>query len=406
MPLFTYKAKRASGEVYSGEKDAKDRFELYSLLREGGEEIVEFKEKRLDSGLRMEISIGFLSRVKSIEKVNFARNLGLMLASGLSLSRALSVLDRQSKSKALKKVIAQVSAEINRGSTFADALSKHPKTFTPLFVSMVHAGEQGGTLSESLHAIAEQLEAAYALERRVRGAMMYPGVILSVMLVIGALMFIYVVPTLTKVFIDLNVPLPVATKAVIAISDAVQNQGIIVLVAIVLVAVVVWYWMKSVSGRRFFHAAVLKIPVIGALVQEVNSARTARTLSSLLYSGVGVVESVSITSSVVQNVYFRDVLLSAEEAIKKGDLMSKVFEKNSNLYPIFFAEMLSVGEETGKIAEMLKNVSHYYESDVEQKTKDMSTVIEPFLMVIIGAAVGFFAVSMIQPIYSLVSVVQ
>lgn len=164
--------------------------------------------------------------------------------------------------------------------------------------------------------------------------------------------------------------------------------------------------VSQALGKKIIHAVLLKIPIIGTLVQEVNTARTARTLSSLLSSGVDVVESMNITSGVVQNVYFRVVLQQAGEAIKKGDLMSKVFSQHEKLYPVFFAEMLSVGEETGKIGEMLSGVAKYYEEDVDQKTKDMSTVIEPFLMIVIGAAVGFFAVSIISPMYSLVNAIN
>jgi type IV pilus assembly protein PilC len=406
MSHFTYKARKATGEIYSSEQDAADRFELYKMVREAGDEIVGFKEKHRASGLKMEIDIGFLNRVKTSEKINFARNLGLMLASGLSLARALSVLDRQSKNKELKKVIADVSAEITRGSTLADALGRHPKVFPPIFVSMTHAGEQSGTLSDSLKAVANQIESSYTLERRVRGALLYPTIILCVMLAIGILMFVFVVPTLTKVFSDLKVPLPVMTQAIIGISDAVQHHGALGVLILAVIVSLLWYWAKKPSGKRFLHAAYLKMPGIGLMVQEVNSARTARTLSSLITSGVEVVEAVNITGMVVQNVYFKDVLAKAGVAIRKGDLMSAVFEANSKYYPVFFAEMLSVGEETGKIGEMLNNVSTYYENDVEQKTRNMSSIIEPILMVVIGAAVGVFAVSMIQPIYSLVSTIH
>lgn len=405
MSTFNFKAKKASGEVYSGEKVAADRFELYRILRDSGDELIEYKEKKTGGGLNRQINISFLDRVKMPEKIAFARNLGLMLASGLSLSRALSVIERQSKNRKLKSVLADLMSEVNKGSTFAEALSKDPKVFPQLFVSMVHAGEQSGTLAESLKSVASQMESSYVLERRVRGSLMYPGVILTVMIVIGVLMFIFVVPTLTKVFTDLNVPLPFMTKIIIGISEAIQYHGIFVLTILIVMSAALWYWSKKPSGRKILHGLMLHLPIIGPLDQEVNSARTARTLASLLMSGVDVLESVSITGNVVQNVHFRSVLDKAQEAIRRGEPMSKVFEEYTNLYPIFFAEMLSVGEETGKIGEMLGNVSSYYEADIEQKTRNMSTIIEPILMIVIGAAVGMFAVSMISPIYSLVNAI-
>ncbi|MDE1975173.1 MAG: type II secretion system F family protein [Patescibacteria group bacterium] len=404
MSHFTFKAKRPSGDVYSGERDAADRFELYKLIRESGDEIISLDETKPHKGLHMEISL--FSRVKTVEKMNFARNLGLMLRAGLSLSRALSVQDRQSKNPAMKRVLADLIGDIDKGQTFADALSKHPKVFPQLFVAMVHAGEQSGTLSESLQAIAEQMDSNYTLSRRIKGAMIYPSVIIGVMIVIAILMMVFVVPTLMKVFTDMNVELPLATQIVLNISNVMQNDGIILLAAIILAALAFWRWSKKDSGKKVLHMLLIKSPIVGPLVQEVNAARTARTLSSLLSAGVEVVESVSITAAVVQNIYFKAVLTKAQEAIKKGDLMSKTFEKEGKLYPPFFAEMLSVGEETGKIGDMLGNVAVFYEGDVEQKTKDMSTIIEPVLIVLIGAAVGFFAVSMIQPMYSLVNVIH
>ncbi len=406
MSTFSYTGKKPTGERFTARQEAADRFELYRIIKEHGDELLEYKERSTGKAVSLNMTLSFLSRINTTEKINFARNLGLMLESGLSLARSLSVIERQSKNKMLKDVIKQLLEEVNKGSTFAEALAKHEKVFPPIFVSMVHAGEQSGTLSGSLKSVANQTESAYTLTRRVRGALMYPGVILGVMITIGVLMFIFVVPTLTKVFIELKVELPLTTKIIVGISDAIQYHGILVLILIAIVVAAIIFWSKKPSGKNFLHALVLKLPLIGGLVQEVNSARTARTLSSLISAGVDVVESVSITGTVVQNVHFQRVLARAGEAIKKGDLMSKVFSEEVALYPIFFAEMLSVGEETGKIGEMLGNVSNYYESDVEQKTKNLSTIIEPLLMVVIGAAVGFFAVSMISPIYSLVNAIN
>jgi type IV pilus assembly protein PilC len=407
MSHFVFKAKRSTGEIYSGERDAVDRYEIYKILHENGDEIVSVDEKAESKGLHMDISFSkIFKRVKTIEKITFARNLGAMLEAGLALSRALSVIEKQTKNKAFKDVLLALIAEIDKGNTFSDALASHPKVFSSLFVSMVHAGEQSGTLAQSLKSVASQMESSYNLERKIRGAMMYPAVIITAMVIIAILMFIFVIPTLMKTFSDLNVELPATTKFVLLLSNLIQHNGLILVLAIIVIAGTFSFLIKKPKGKSILHSALLKIPVIGVLVQEVNTARTARTLSSLLNSGVDVVESMSITSSVIQNVHFKSVLEKAKEAIKKGDLLSVVFESDTKkLYPIFFSEMISVGEETGKLGEMLGGVAKYYEDDVEQKTKDMSTIIEPFLMLLIGGAVGFFAVSMIQPMYSLVNVI-
>ena len=406
MSHFIFKAKKPDGETYSSERDAADRYELYHMIHESGDELIYAEEKKKKGkGMRQDISFGFMKRVKPMEKINFARNLGSMIEAGLPLSRALSVLERQAHNKNLKDVIMDVHNDIDKGSTFADALAKHPKVFAQLFVSMVHAGEQSGTLADSLKIIALQLENSFNLERRVRGALMYPAVIIFAMTIVAILMFTFVIPTLMKTFTDLHVALPFTTQIILGISNALQNYGLYLLIGLIIVVVLFVRWSKTALGKNIDHSLMIRLPILGNLVKEVNTARTARTLSSLLGAGVDFVEAVSITSQVIQNVHFRAVLDKAGEAIKKGDLMSQIFAKNEKLYPIFLSEMMSVGEETGKIGEMLSGVAHYYEEDVDQKTKDMSTIIEPVIMIVIAAGVGFFAVAMISPMYSLVNAI-
>lgn len=402
MSHFIFKAKKISGEIYKGEREASDHYELYKLLRSQGDEVVEYKEKSNGKGIHLNLTISMLSRVKTIEKINFARNLGAMLSAGLALSRALVVLEKQTKNPVFKTVISDVIQEVDKGVTLADSLSKHPKVFSNLFIAMVHAGEQSGTLADSLAIVASQMDSAYTLDKRIRGALMYPAVILIAMIIIAILMFMFVIPTLLKTFTDLHVKLPATTQVVLIISNLVRDHGLVVLAVVLSVIGVISWWARKTSGKMAIHAFLLKIPVIGTLVQEVNTARTARTMSSLLSSGVDVVESVNITSRVVQNIYFQKALEKASLAIKNGELMSKTFAEYTKYYPIFFVEMMSVGEETGKTGEMLMGVAKYFEEDVNQKTKDMSTIIEPILILVIGGAVGFFAISMIQPMYSLV----
>ncbi len=405
MSHFIFKARRLSGEIYKGEKDADNHFELYKILKEQGDEVVEYKEKKSSRKWNFNVSVSFLSKVKPIEKINFARNLGAMLEAGLALSRALAVIEKQTKNVVFKKIVNSLIQEVDKGVTLSDAMIKYPKAFPKLFVAMVRAGEQSGTLSESLKIVALQMESAYALDKRIKGAMLYPAVIVTAMVIIAILMFIYVVPTLLKTFTELHIKLPPTTQFVLDLSNLIRNHGLWVLIVFLIISGFLVWFSKKTLGKRFLHAVTLKVPVIGPLVQEVNTARTARTMSSLLGSGVDVVESVNITSDVVQNIYFQEALKKAAEAIKNGELMSKTFGQYTKYYPLFFVEMMNVGEETGKTGEMLLGVAKYFEEDVNQKTKDMSTIIEPVLILFIGGAVGFFAVSMIQPMYSLMNAI-
>jgi type IV pilus assembly protein PilC len=271
---FIYKSKKPNGEIFTGDKEAKDRFEFYRLLRQAGEEIISFKEIEGDKRHGLAIN-SFLGKIKTIEKINLAKNMGLMLDAGLPLSRTLIVLEKQSKNPKLKKVLNQIMDDINSGSTLSDALKKHPKVFPQIFISMVHAGEQSGTLSISLKSIATQMENSFGLEKRVKGALIYPAVIVTLMVIVAILMFIFVIPTLLKTFTDMKVDLPTTTKIVLGISNVISHQGIFVLLGLIIIGFIFYSWAKTNSGRSIIDRLILKLPIIGLLVQEVNSARTA-----------------------------------------------------------------------------------------------------------------------------------
>ena len=404
MPLFKFKAEKTTGELYEGTRVAADKFALYQDLKHEGETVVFTQEVRDRHSLAFSLD-AILARVSMRDKILFARNLGNMLEAGLSLARALSVMERQASRKGIKTVINKVAAGINKGQSLSEALKQFPKVFSQLFVSMVHAGEESGSLPKSLKTVSDQMMSSYQLQRKIRGAMVYPAIIVCVIIAIGILMLIYVVPTLTTVFHELAVELPWNTKLIIAASQFFKEHTAIAFGLLVLLGVFFSWARKTKAGKRGFDMVVLHLPFIKTIVRESNSARMARTLSSLLGSGVEVVQSIEITTEVVQNSFFKKVLVEAQERVRKGDPLSTVFNENAKLYPVFVSEMISIGEEAGKLGEMLSNVADYYEEEVSQKTKDLSTIIEPLLMVLVGCAVGFFALSMLTPMYSLVNVI-
>ncbi|MBT3282867.1 type II secretion system F family protein [bacterium] len=397
---FTYKATK-DGKEYENTVDMPDRFLVYKHIRKEGGTVVSVKENELSLSKKMSALNSMFGKVKIAEKIMFTRNLGVMIRVGLSLSRALAILERQTKNKKFKEVISNVGASIKKGSSFHDALAKFPKVFPPLFVSMVKAGEESGGLAEALAVVGKQMEKANTLKKKVKGALIYPSIIVFAMIIIGIVMLLYVVPTLTKTFNELNVELPKSTQFVITISDFLSNNTLVALLLIIILGVGAVIAFKSKRGRRIFEYIILHIPVVSNLVKETNSARTARTLSSLLASGVEVVSAISITGEVVQNSYYKEVLKRSEKDIQKGLPFSKAFIDNEKLYPILVGEMIAVGEETGQLSGMLHQVAEFYESEVDQKTKNMSTIVEPFLMILIGVVVGFFAISMVSPIYSI-----
>ncbi len=395
---FKFKAIKKNGGKYEGIKESSDKFALYEELKAEGDTLISASEITKS---RFEIILPFFDSVPEHQKIIFARNLGSMINAGLSLAKGLNILVKQITNKRFKKVIESLETEIRKGRSLSEACSIYPDVFEKLFVSMVKAGEESGKLSESLKIIADQMDGTYKLKKKVKGAMIYPGVILSIMIIIGVLMMVFVVPGITATFKDLKIELPLLTRILIGTSDFLKNNIILTLLWVAVIFIVFYMFLHSKVGKRIFDFVVLKLPVIGNLVKETNSARITRTVSSLLSSGVPYTEAVSITRDVVQNGYFKDMLTTAIDTVEKGGTMSSVFMENTKLCPIFVAEMTVVGEETGKLPDMLMEVANFYEESVDQKTKNMSTIIEPVLMVIIGLAVGFFALAMIKPIYSL-----
>jgi type IV pilus assembly protein PilC len=409
MGTFTYTGTTRSGETVTKTVEAADRFAVYDLAREAGDTVVNVREARrfsFRSLVNVERIEAFISRVSTDDLVMFTRNLGSMQSAGLPLSRALSVIERQSTNPKLKEVVRDIAGRIEKGDQFYEALGAHPQVFDNLYVAMVHAGEESGGLAEALSVLGVQMERTSSLKKKIRGAMIYPSIVITIMLAIGVLMMIYVMPSITGTFRKLGVDLPMTTRVLIAVSDFMVAHTIIVLAGMVTAITGFLYALRTRYGKIVFHFAILKMPIIGKMVKETNAARTARTLSSLLSSGVDVIRALTITEEVIQNVYYKPILRAAAQKVEKGSPLSEAFIEREDLYPVFVGEMILVGEETGLIARMLSQLAEYYEQEVEQKTKDLSTIIEPILMVVIGGTVGFFALAMIAPIYSISDSIQ
>ncbi|MBI1957589.1 MAG: type II secretion system F family protein, partial [Candidatus Niyogibacteria bacterium] len=380
-----------------GREEAADKFALAATLRKKGYFLIASKEA---SAASRRFSVSLFGRISLADKMMFARNLSVMSGAGVSIVRSLEVLSRETSNQRFSKALTDLSVSVTKGKSLSQAMEEHPAIFSKLFRAMVRAGEASGRLEESLKLVAMQMERDYDLIRKVRGAFMYPAIILIAMLAIGILMLIFVVPTLLATFEELDVELPPTTRFVIGVSEFFLNHEILASILSLLVVGGSIAAAVSAWGRRATGIALLRLPVISGIVRKVNAARTARTLSSLIGSGVEIVEALSVTMDVVQNPRFKKVLEESRAEIQKGNPISAVFVKHSNLYPVVVGEMIAVGEETGKLSEMLERLAVFFEEEVAEETKSLSTIIEPILMIIIGVVVGFFAISMIQPIYS------
>ncbi|MCA9366050.1 type II secretion system F family protein [Candidatus Kaiserbacteria bacterium] len=401
---FTYTGKDTDGAEVTEIVEAADRYAVYDIARQAGHTVDSIKEKKrfsLGKIFKAETIEYYTSRIKTDDMVLMTRNLGAMLVAGLPVSRALSVIERQSSNARLRRVIADVRERIQKGEQFNEAIAHHESIFDDLYVAMVRAGEESGSLADTLKTLSIQMERSSSLKKKIKGAMIYPAIVLTIMAIIGVLMMIYVMPSITGTFKKLEVDLPTMTKVLIAISDFMVAHTIVVLLGMVCGVVAFLYSLRTRIGKLIFHWLIIRLPVIGTMVKETNAARTSRTLSSLLSSGVDVIRALNITEDVVQNVYYKPIIAEAAKRVEKGTALSEVFVAHENLYPVFVGEMIMVGEETGQISTMLEQLATFYENEVEQKTKDLSTIIEPLLMVVIGGTVGFFALAMIAPIYSL-----
>lgn len=407
MPKYIYTARSYSGEVKNGDAVAQNEKSLAQQLRSEGFLVTSIllaeEEKETKSSLK------FFDQFMSVplkEKMVFARNLSIMFASGLPVSRAIGNLALQTKNKTFKKVLLDIFEEIQSGKSLSEGLVKYPKVFGELFVNMVRVGETAGNLDEVLKIVAVQLEKEHDLKSKVKGAMVYPAVILTVMFVIGIIMLTFVLPKLMAVFKDMNAELPAATQFVIALSDALRNHGLIVAIGFVLFIFFIQYFLRQESGKKALSWISLKFPAFSPLIKQMNCARFARIYSSLLKSGVGAVEALKIISHTLTNYYYQKAITNSIEDIQKGVALSKVLAEHEDIFPVLVSQIVQVGEETGKTEAVLLQLAEFYEGEVDQITKNLSAIIEPLLMVVIGVAVGFFAIAMLMPMYSMMDTIK
>ncbi|OGI25183.1 MAG: hypothetical protein A3J76_03230 [Candidatus Moranbacteria bacterium RBG_13_45_13] len=377
--------------------EGRDKRQVVEGLRSRGYFVTAIHEKEEKKETKFRVPV--FGGVSLKDKMMFARHMGVMLSSGLSLPKALNVISNQSKSKKFKSVLAEIEKEVKMGNNLADSLAKNP-VFDELSVNMIRVGEVGGNLEEVLKILADQLEKEHNLMSRVKGAMYYPSVILLVMVGVGIAMMMFVVPKLTSVFQDIQTSLPLSTRLIISVSNYMASHQIIVGLSVVGTVAVFVVFFKSSLGKKAASTIFSSAPVIKKISIKVNNARFARIYSSLTKSGVPVVESLRIISRTLTNERYKKAFLEISEGVQKGKSLHEELEKYPKLFPILTTQMVEVGEETGRTVEVLGNLAGFYEEEINQITKNLSSIIEPVLMVIIGVAVGFFAVSMILPMYS------
>lgn len=341
------------------------------------------------------------SKVPIKQKIFFVQQLGIMIKTGISLAVALKTLAEQIKHKKFKKILTAVQAEVEQGNLFSKSLEKYKKTFGELFVSMIQGGEMSGKLEDVMAELFIQMKKDHAIVSKVRGAMIYPAVILTAMVGVGIMVVIYVIPSLTSIFDEMNATLPLPTRVLIKISEIVNKYGLIIVGGVVTIIVGFIFTIKNPKGKFIFHKILLSTPIAGGIIKKINLARFSRTFSSLLKTDIAIIKTFEITSNVLGNHLYKRALIEAKEKVKKGQRIEEALRPYDKLFPPVIIQMISVGEETGSLDDILTQTAQFYEDDVDQTMTTLPSLIEPVLILVLGVGVAMMAVAIIMPMYSL-----
>ena len=404
MPFYTFTGRNEhTGALVTGNREASSYSVLGEDLLQEGILLTSFTEQK--KGTKNSPVGSLFSRVPIIERVLFARYFALMLRAGLDIKSALATLQKQTKNRALSQAIQSVYQGIERGQTLANSMRPFPGAFPNLFISFIQVGEATGKLQETLEVLAIQLQKDFELRRAVRGGMLYPLVIVGALIAVGIAMMVLVVPKLVEIFEGFDVELPLMTRILITTSATLNTYWYIFLAAFIAFSVFVYWLMKIPAARMAYMNVLLRMPIIGPIIKNINIARFARNLSSLLSSGVAFTEALSILGANTPHLVYAKVFREAELHVKQGRALSEFFEQQGKLFPPLVVNIMGVGEQTGELDAVLKEVALFYEGEVDQTMKNLTSVMEPILMIAIGLAVGALAISIISPIYSLVNVI-
>ena len=407
MPTFFYVAKSSSGEEKSGFIEAKNEHQLAQSLKKEGFLLIRAElEKGRSKKREVSISIPFFERVSLTDKMMFTRNLQVMIKAGLSLPKALEVLSLQTKNKKFAKTLLEIRDEITKGKNFSESLLKYPSIFSELFQNMIKVGEETGSLDKVLKVLSQQMEREHELKSKITEAMVYPAVVISAMIGVGFLMLIMVVPQLAATFEELEIELPLTTQIVVGLGTSFKENWFLAFLFVLILFVFFGAVKKTKRGKKIIDLLSLKIPVISGIIIKTNCAYMTRNLGSLAFSGVPIVKSLEIVSGTLGNIYFKETLMQAAEKVKKGERLSDSLDPYSNIYSPLVIQMIKVGEETGETSDILLQLATFFEEETASVTKRLVSIIEPVLMIIIGVVIGFFAISMVQPMYSMLGAIK
>ncbi|BDV43132.1 type IV pilus inner membrane protein PilC [Geotalea uraniireducens] len=403
MAKFSWEAKSRTGSVQKGVMEAANAGLVENQLKRYGFSAISVKEE--GKGLSMEIKLpGFAPKVQAKDIVVFTRQFATMIDSGLPLVQCLDILSSQQENKTLKEVLLKVKETVEGGSTFADALAKHPKVFDRLYVNLVAAGEVGGILDTILNRLAAYIEKAMKLKKQIKGAMVYPTTIMSIAVIVVGVILVFVIPTFAKMFADFGGDLPGPTKFVIALSNFVVKY-ILLIVGLIFASIFgVKKYYSTPKGKKLIDKMALKAPIAGPLIRKVAVAKFTRTLGTMISSGVPIMDGLEIVAKTAGNTVVEEAIFKVRQAISEGKTMAEPLQE-CGVFPPMVVQMISVGEATGAMDAMLSKIADFYDDEVDDAVSAMTAMMEPLLMVFLGTAVGGLVIAMYLPIFKLASTV-
>ncbi|MDO8524831.1 MAG: type II secretion system F family protein [bacterium] len=420
MPLYYYKAKNLNGEEISGSIEAVNEKQLSQNLRTQGyflilSETDSQDEEKGEKGETQEIKIAGKSKLNFLEdffgvplteKLFFIRNLKVMVKTGVSLVRSFEILSLQTKSKKFKNILIEISTKINKGENLSSSMGHYPKVFPMLFQETIKVGEETGKLEEALKTLNKQMEKEHDLKSKITSAMVYPLMVVCMGFGIGIFMMVFAVPKIKASFVEMGIQLPITTKIILGAADLLTKYWFFAIFIFIGLGIGLFFFAKSGKGGKIKSSLWLKIPIISKLTRQTNSASTLRTLSSLLQSGVPIVKSLDIASGSLSNYHFRNALSDASRRVEKGEKLSIALKPYQDIFSPMVVQMIEVGEETGETPDILEKLAEFLEEEVGASTERLSSIMEPLLIMCVGGAVGFFAVSMMQPMFSIMEGVK
>ena len=400
MPVFVWEG-RIGEDIQKGEMEAPNKSAVLARLRQMQIQPIPTKIKKKGRLLDLDITIG---GVPTKDIVVFTRQLSTMIDAGLPLVRSLDVLAEQQKNKTFHTTISQVKESVESGTSFADALAKHPKVFSNLFVSLVRAGEAGGVLDVVLKRLADYLEKMESIKRKIKGAMVYPAIVVGTAIIVLGIVIVFVVPVFAEMFKDMGTTLPTLTQIIVDVSHFTRRNIIYILIAIALLwtAIIVSY-KRSEKIRRLYDAFLLKMFLIGNLIQKTAIARFCRTLATLTSGGIPILDGLQITAKASGNKIIEESILRARHEVSQGQTLADPLRKEPKIFPPMVTQMISIGEQTGALDDMLNKIADFYEDEVDVAVSALMSALEPLMIVFLGGTVGVIVVAMYLPMFKLVS---